>query len=448
MKIIYVNIIIKVMAWLINKFNLGENEMIFLTTGEKIRNLRKKYNMRQQELEDENITRAFISMIETGKRGLSKETAKHLAAKINEKAERLGTPLNIDEAYLMRTPAEDAQVYCLQKLNNVPTQDEIDVIIDIAMKYELEQVEAQAYSIIGEYELKAENYTKAFINYMISLDIYKNTDIKEPVANLYNKLGLCKARQFEYVEAISFFGRACYYSSITGDEANEKHALYNIARCYKRLKDYDRALDYVEIFLGKCDKDKELEEYIYANLLKAKCYSLKNVKDKALLAYNKLLDEFTNQEVELLWYAYKNMGEIYLDENNFDKSLNCINKAEHISEGKDKKNLAITCLQKARLFIKTGVLEEGLRSANKGLKLSLEINDVGIAIEAYYRVVDIYTILGDFANLKMSYIKLIDLLKNKDKYKDDIIKIYSKLALLYLEQNDIEMCKKYLNMAS
>lgn len=422
--------------------------MIFLATGEKIRNLRKKYNMRQQELEDENITRAFISMIETGKRGLSKETAKHIATKINEKAESLGTPINIDEDYLMRTPAEDAQVYCLQKLNNEPTHDEIDVIIDIAIKYGLEQVEAQAYGIIGEYEFKAENYTKAFINYMISLDIYKNTNIKQPIAYIYNRLGLCKARQFEYVEAISFFGRACYYSTLIKDEANEKQGLYNIARSYRKLENYDKALEFVDIYIEKCDKDKEFEEYIYASLLKAKCFSLKKANDKALLVYNKLLEEFSNQEDELLWFLYKNMGEIYLGENNLEKSLDCFNKAEHIAEINDKKKLSLTSLQKARLFIKTGVLEEALRFANKGLKISIERNDFDAVIEAYYTLIDIYSVLKDFQGLKMSYIKLIDLFKNKDSHKDDIVKIYSKLALLYLEQNDIEMCKKYLNMAS
>jgi HTH-type transcriptional regulator, quorum sensing regulator NprR len=448
MKIIYVNIIIKVMAWLINKFNLGENEMIFLTTGEKIRNLRKKYNMRQQELEDENITRAFISMIETGKRGLSKETAKLIATKINEKADNLGTPLNIDEDYLMRTPAEDAQVYCLQKLNNEPTHDEIDVIIDIAIKYELEQVEAQAYGIIGEYEFKSENYTKAFINYMISLDIYKNTDIKEHIAYIYNRLGLCKARQFEYIEAISFFGRACYYSTLTNDESNEKQGLYNIARSYKKLENYDKALEFVDIYIEKCDKDKEFNEYIYASLLKAKCYSLKKNKDKALLVYNKLLEQFSNQEDELLWFVYKNMGDIYLDENNAEKSLEFFNKAEYVAEINDKKKLSITCLQKARLFIKTGALEEAVRFANRGLKISMERNDFEAIIEAHYRLIDIYTLKKDFPSLKMSYIKLIDIFKNNEKYKDDIVKIYSRLALLYLEQNDIEMCKKYLNMAS
>jgi transcriptional regulator with XRE-family HTH domain len=119
--------------------------MIFFTTGEKIKNLRKKLGMRQQELEDENLTRAFISMIETGKRGLSKDTARVIAEKINNKAIKLGMSLNIDEQYLLRSPGEDAEIYCMEKLNGIPTIDEIDVIIDIAKKYNLLKVEARAY---------------------------------------------------------------------------------------------------------------------------------------------------------------------------------------------------------------------------------------------------------------------------------------------------------------
>jgi HTH-type transcriptional regulator, quorum sensing regulator NprR len=422
--------------------------MIFLTTGEKIRSLRKKFGMRQQELEDENITRAFISMIETGKRGLSRETARHIAEKLNKKAEVLGVSLNIDEAYLMRTLAEDAEVYCLQKLNNTPTKDEIEVIVEVARKYSLTKVEAQAFKTLGDYEFEGESYGAAFINYMVSLDLYKDTDDKNFIAYLYNKLGVCKFNQLEYIEANSFFDRGNYYAILYKDSIIEKYTIYNAARAFKKLEKYEEALKYTQSYLELCDKKEELKDYVYACVLKANCYRHKKNKDKAINVLRRLLDELPVGKCELGWYVYNNIGEIYLDENSLESSLECFDTAEKIAEGSCKNKLPWTYIQKSAVFSKKGVLDEALKFAYKGLKLAVEANEILTVINSYYKLINIYTSLGDFANLRSSYIKLVDILKNKETYKDEVIKIYNKLALLYLEQNDIEMCKKYLQMAS
>jgi HTH-type transcriptional regulator, quorum sensing regulator NprR len=422
--------------------------MIFLTTGEKIRSLRKKFGMRQQELEDENITRAFISMIETGKRGLSRETARHIAEKLNKKAEGLGASLNIDENYLMRTLAEDAEVYCLQKLNNTPTKDEIEVIVEVAKKYSLTRVEAQAFKTLGDYEFEGESYGTAFIKYIVALDLYKDTDDKRFIAYLYNKLGVCKFKQLEYIEANSFFDRGNYYAILYKDSIMEKNTIYNAARVFKKLEKYDEALKYTQRYLELCDKEEDFKDYVYASVLKANCYRHKKNKDKAINILRKLMDELSELNCELSWYVYNSMGEIYLDENSLESSLECFDTAEKIAYESCKNNLPLTYIQKSSVFIRKGVLDEALKFAYKGLKLALEANEILTVMNSYYKLIDIYTSLGDFANLRSSYIKLVDILKGKEAYKGEVIKIYNKLALLYLEQNDIEMCKKYLQMAS
>lgn len=404
--------------------------------------------MRQQELEDENITRAFISMIETGKRGLSRDTAENIAQKLNKKAESLGISLNIDGIYLTRTPAEDAEAYCLQKLNNEPTKDEIDVIREVAKKYGLTNVEAQAYKILGDYDYEERDFGRAFINYMISLDLYKDTDQKSHIPYLYNRLGVCKSEQLEYVEAHSFFSRANYYAALYNDIKIERYTLYNIAGIFKKLEKYDDALEYIEKYLKKCDKEQEFKGYVYASVVKANCYRYNKSVDMALSICNSIMGELTYEDSELLWYVYNNIGAIYLDENNLENSLEWFDKAQKIAEDKYKEKLPWTCIQRAGVYIKKGVLDEALKLSNRGMKLAVEANDALTIIEAYYKLIDIYTVLGDFTSLKNNYIKLIEVLKNKDLYKNEVIRTYNKLALLYLEQNDIEMCKKYLHMAS
>lgn len=50
--------------------------MNFLTSAEKIRKLRKELGMSQKDLSADGITRPFISLIESGKRSMSYNTAK------------------------------------------------------------------------------------------------------------------------------------------------------------------------------------------------------------------------------------------------------------------------------------------------------------------------------------------------------------------------------------
>jgi tetratricopeptide (TPR) repeat protein len=427
---------------------MGEDVMIFLTTGEKVKSLRKKFNMRQQELEDENITRAFISMIENGKRGLSKETAKHISSKLSKKAEELGMNLNIDEAYLLRTPQEDAEVYCLEKLNNTPTSDEIEVIIGISQKYNLINVEAQAYKTLGDYEFDLGNSMNAFMNYILSLDLYKDTQDKKFLPYLYNRLGICKIKQLEYIEAISLLNRANHYSKLYGNKEIEKYSIYNLARIHKKLKKYDESLELIEKYLHLCSKAANYKEYIYAKVLKANCYNGKGSTEKAISIFMDMLEGVNGQEDESLWYAYNNLAAIYLEQNNLDKSLEYFEKAEKALENSEKRNLSYTYIQKAQVYIRQRKYDEALKLVSKGLKLTIEYNEIEGSLKAYYVLTDIYNELRDFQNLKATYIKLLDILKSKEYYKQEVNKVYNRLALLYLEQNDIEMCKKYLNMAS
>lgn len=71
-------------------------------------------------------------MIGSNKRDITYATAVKLVDKLNEKAEGLDVILNIDEAYLMRSPREDAEVYCMNKLKNEDiTQEEITEILKL-----------------------------------------------------------------------------------------------------------------------------------------------------------------------------------------------------------------------------------------------------------------------------------------------------------------------------
>jgi len=138
--------------------------MRFLSTGEKIKKLREQLNVTQEDLIAENVTRGLISMIETGRRDISYNTALRLAENFNTKAEELNIILNIDEAYLMRSPSEDAEIYCLNKLkNNNITEGTIKEIFQLINEYDLLSVKGKTYFKLGEIDLENKNFDKACV---------------------------------------------------------------------------------------------------------------------------------------------------------------------------------------------------------------------------------------------------------------------------------------------
>lgn len=148
--------------------------MEFLTTAEKLKATRKYLKMRQEDLVDENLTRGLISMIEIGKREISKNVAIMLYSKFVQKAIELNIELKIDNTYLLRSPSEDAELYCLKSLNEINKDIHINEILEIANKFELSKVKVMAYSKLGEYYYNKKNYDLAFVNYNYAIEIFKN----------------------------------------------------------------------------------------------------------------------------------------------------------------------------------------------------------------------------------------------------------------------------------
>lgn len=148
--------------------------MRFLTNAEKLKVTRKYLKMKQVDLVDENLTRGLISMIEIGKREISNDVALKVVEKFKQRAKALNFELKIDNGFLLRSPNEDAEFYCLEKLKEINQDTDIEEIIEIANKYNLLIVNAIAYSRLGEYYFNKKLYDKAFINYNNSIEIFKN----------------------------------------------------------------------------------------------------------------------------------------------------------------------------------------------------------------------------------------------------------------------------------
>ncbi|MBZ9626094.1 helix-turn-helix transcriptional regulator [Clostridium sp. FP2] len=412
--------------------------MKFLTPSEKIKETRKFLKMKQEDLQDENVSRGLISMIETDQRALAKNVAIKLAEKFKQKAKELDIRFEIDENFLLRSPAEDAELYCLKKLEGSIINEEI---IEIACKFNLLEIKASFYSKKGDFYLARKDYDNAFINYNNSMSIYNDNKQHEIIPHLYFQMGICKARDYKYNDALSYFDICERYSVMYKDTKTQKLVLYDIALCYKKIDKFDLALKTIQKYLLFSNKKDNF--YFYANFLKSNCYKAIGKYDIAIEIYNSLRAELPKPEDPLLGYIYNNLGVLYLDKADFKTSLECFERAEKIRNAVDKNNLCHTLIDKSKVFFSQHFYAEAIKIINLGLISAETYKDYEYLLKGNYSLLHIYESIDDISNLKKIYLVIANLLKDNNNFSE-LTLLYTKLSLIYLNENDIEKAKKCL----
>ncbi|WP_163215714.1 helix-turn-helix domain-containing protein [Clostridium thermarum] len=419
--------------------------MKFLTPGEKIKKLRKQFNMIQQDFEEEFMTRSYFGMIEAGKRNINVKIATSIAEKFNKKAKSLGVELEISPEYLMMSPQEEARHYCKDKLSQDLKEEEIYDVLSIAKEYDLPDIEMEAYKKVGIIYHSNYRYLDAFIAFSNALDIAKNIDDKQIQAYLYNMLGSCKYANMEYIEALVYFERANNYASIYGEREMEIKALFNLALCYRRLSKFDNAINVADICISKIDDKLEPDKYVRANMIKFNNYSDKGEYDKALQIGEKLLSWLADDESITAAFVYNNIANIYLDKGDISKSMEYFGKSQEIRKNKEPNKLSHTIIDKSRAYIKQGLNEEASMLLQLGIDMTMKYSDQDYLLRAYYNLIDVYTNLGDTRGIEQTYMKVTNILQSKDR--TELLRIYLEISKFYIKQGDLIKAERYISLS-
>lgn len=417
--------------------------MEFLSRGEKLREIRKRLHIEQKELEEIGVTRNFISMVESDKRKVGRETAKLLAEVINKRAEEREEAIHIDENYFLNSPTDDARNYCNVKLEENISFDELNEISSIADKYSLTDVYPKIYLCKADLYFKDKNFSEAFTWYYNALEGFIKMDdlFKRPY--IYNQLGKCRGEKLDNQEALSYFDKANRYALELGDNVTERYSLYNLARINKHLDKYDIAIDYIEQFINLCNMKDNFEEYMMGLILKANCYIECGEYWKAVNIYEDSLKTITDDNNPLLGFIYNNLGQTYLNMGLVKKSLDNYKKSEAIRSSYDKPNLYRTLIDSSRLYIEKKDYSTTIELLESSINLALENKDEEYVLKGYNFLEEVYTITKDNDKLEQVYLKMLNLLNSKEN-ESKALRIYMKLSLLKLNEDNTEKCKNYL----
>ncbi|MBZ9686671.1 helix-turn-helix domain-containing protein [Clostridium estertheticum] len=421
--------------------------MEFLTIGEKIKNLRKILGIRQEELTTIGVSRNFISMVENNKRKLSLKTSELLIKTFKLKSKEIGMNLDIDKKYLLKSPQDEAMEYCIEKINDDLLIEEIDSLIDICNRYNLFDILSTLYVKKGNILYSSSKYSEAFTHYYDALVIYNSINSLEDKAFIYNKLGRCRLQTLEYFESMSFFTKAYNLSLIGNYKLVKKNSLYNISLVYKKLNKIDDALEHINKYINICDYDIDFFDIIDARILEANCYSSKNEYNITIQIYKEILNKKNQLKNSMLGNIYNNLALAYLEVNDCENSLFYFNKSQELREVSDKSKLHRTLIYKANVFIRNKIFNEATNLLTKGFDMSVVYKDLEYTILSFNMLEKIYIDLCDNKRLINLYEEMLEILGSRENIQSLLLiytKISNKLALINIENNDIEKCKNRL----
>ncbi|WP_160679300.1 tetratricopeptide repeat protein [Clostridium sp. C8-1-8] len=397
--------------------------MEFYNPSEKIRLMRKKFRVNQAELEGTNMTRAFISMMESGKRTVSKASSKALAEKFNEIAKRISVNLNLDDEYFSRKPEEDARLYCEEQLTNGETLSykKLDELMTTSKKFNLVDILARVYEVNGKKYVKEQNDMNAFINFSNALGKYKELRDDRAQASVYNNLGNCKYRRKEYDEAIFYYKQAIELSSAQSDSIIYIKASLNLALCYNEKKEYKKGLNIIDNNVLKNEEEVTSKIINEAKLTRAVILNSLNRGEEAVKEYFSLIDIIKDTDDILLAYVYNNLSDYYYNIEEYSKSLHYISQAQRLKSLVDKRTLPNTLNTKGKIFLKQGMYEESSMLFQLAIDIALEHKQYNMMFENYRELVNVY------------------------EYEEEWEKIreITKAFLENIESNNIELGKKY-----
>ncbi len=408
----------------------------FYSPNEKIKLMRTNLRVNQWELESENMSVGFISMMEIGKRNVSKESSKKLSEKFNLIAKENSIKIELDEEYFYRQPEEDARIYCELELQKENNHKQLDELIVIANRFQLLDLLAKIYHLKALRYMEEKDNNNAFICLNNCLGIYKELREDKLQANIYDLMGSCKLKLSEYDEAIFYYTQAIAYSIYEDSNDIFFRANLNISNAYGRSKSYKKSIDIIDKNILKRSSIVEAKYVTNARVIKAISLDKLGRRDEALKEYFKLLEDLNDENQKLLALIYNNVGECYYEKGEYNEALRYLSKANIIKNRVDKETLSNTLNIKAKIFFKQGLYEESIMILEMAIRMAEKYKKTEIIYDNYFDLVFILESRNDIEKVIYYMKEFLNTLKEYDFEKGNLFAMY-KLSEAYSKNGQL-----------
>ena len=227
--------------------------------------------------------------------------------------------------------------------NSWANQQEVDSLILASLSEKNDSILLENYNKIGSFSYKlnqqlAKKYWQKALEIGERLVKFDTSRVyKSQLATSYNGMGIISRREGKYPEALTFYQKCLKIESVI----NTKEVgitLMNIGVIYREMKEYDKALDYVNQALDLAIKYKNKESY-------SSCYNGMGMIYRRMKNYEKALECYQlsmEASIEIddkdnIAQSYNNMGAVYYIKKDYKKALELLNKGYelHLANGNE-----------------------------------------------------------------------------------------------------------------
>lgn len=296
-----------------------------ISIADKLKNLRQKYNLKQEEVSRDAVTRNLISQIENNKANLTKNVAENVIYNLNKL--RGGKNVKIDETveYLMEDEKSQANKILDKYINDLKElsiykdgtfQNKLNEVEEFLVDWDIRDKKINIFELAGDYYCNINDFYNSTIYYEKAKALIQTYD--ENSISILRKLSTVYYYMGKYDEDI----KCCDFALNHFINMNDKYYCiftFNSALCYFKLKEYTKTL-------YKCTKIEEITKEIniqkYYELIgqEAICLAKLNKYEESLKIFIELSENIDKNDTQSYTIALLNLADNYLDLNNIDKA--------------------------------------------------------------------------------------------------------------------------------
>ena len=405
--------------------------MNILSLGEKIKKLRKEKNMTLKELAGDRITAAQISHIERDKSHTSYELLEYLSERLDVSIDYLLETKEMQSKKITDNLILESEIY-IKKGELDDAEKEIHQIIEICEEYDLSENYGKCNYLLGNIYLKRKDSRKANFYFEKALFYFIKNDDKKRIFECYmNSADIYFEDGFYQVALINYSFAKDILNQITTDEPDTYKDLYSkISKCYMRMDDSEKALEYIEL-IGSIDNNYSPTQEVEMLVLKAKkllsegkYLDSKNYFTKAL----KIIEKEENNDK--LAQVYLTVGKIYGEMGDNEKLLQYSEKVYDLKKSDSDEYMMDSLFNIIESYIDSNNFEQAKKYSKLALAAAIKTKSKYDEFRALKYYCDIYKYKGE-TEISIEYLlKCIDIVSALDK-EEVLGNLYIELGQLY-----------------
>lgn len=424
---------------------------IVLSDGDKLKEIRRKYGLKQEEITGKEITRNLISEIETNRANITKKTAEVIIRNLNLLSKKRNFEFTETVEYLMENKAVQANKILddyIKKLKVLSISKDgsfIELLKDaesFLIDWDFKDKKLRIYDLAGDYYCSNNEFYNAAVYYEKGLALFNRLFLDRELISFSRKLSMVYGYIGDYKKTIE----CCEFVLDRFDDisVNDKAIFrYNNALAYFYMNNFENTLKNIEVAEKLVDKSNVLQLF---KILDSKAVCLCSMKSysEALQVFDELINLVKSDYVDRYVTVLLNIVNVHLDMNENQKALvkfNCvIEKLNSIDN--DSPYLSHIYFHVGKFYKVFGNEEKSKQFYSKALNLCEKQKNYVLENDILCDLIEMYTVQNKVKEMNNIKYMLFSLFNKQGKINHMLV---YKLVLFYID-NNVETAKELINL--